>query len=99
MIPAVVVSIGTKYTKMTGGTTSKNPRRRGSSDSQKTRATMPARKAKTAMGSLRSAVAWGSMGRLAAVGGRWPGGDARRADPPPDYEGTIPASSSHLAMR
>ena len=41
---------------MTGGMTSNTLRKRGSSETQKTRATMAARKANTPIGSVMSAV-------------------------------------------
>ncbi len=49
---------------MTGGITSKTLRNRGSSETQKMRATIAARNPKTAIGSLMSAVFAVSMGFL-----------------------------------
>ena len=63
---------------MTGGTTSKSFLQRGSSETQKTPATMAARKPKTPMGSVISAVVSGSMGSVQPESVPWPVGCARK---------------------
>jgi hypothetical protein len=58
VIPNVVAIMGRKYTKITGGTNSKNFSNFFTPESQKITATRVARKAKTDMGSVNKA--WGS---------------------------------------
>jgi hypothetical protein len=53
--PKVVANMGRKYTKITGGTYSKNFSNLFTPDTQKIIATSVARKAKTDMGSVKNA--------------------------------------------
>ena len=86
MIPRVVAIIGRKYTKITGGTYSKNFSNFFTPESQKITATSVARKAKTDMGSVKNV--WGSGviswlrcqgSGLAGRKGTVPGGNKKRA--------------------